>query len=646
MKGTLPVSRPAPHGRRSGARTERLRLQPVRLATKIRSALTQKRVLLALTAAVTDSHFKPADAHVKEWVFMQDNSWRSGRDMGRHIIVSGDDALAATIIEELNKVGANVVMLTGDNLVGVELTHADAVVCVGDDDAKNLEIALLARKANPHVRVVARLANDVLREAMAADNGPGAILDVADLAAPSVVESVLAYTAHRFEAAGIQFVVSRSEAPRDATLREIYGDLAPVAVIGGKDSPAPGEVVACPGRDLQVHAGDWTAMIGTAEEVAARGITVPRPVQSRSGRPRLHRGFDALRTLRDEVNPMFFRALGAALALLVGSTILLRFCYRMPGMNWIDAMYFTTETIATVGYGDFSFSNQPVWLRLFSITLMFAGVTTTALLVAFVADLLLSRRFVRSAGRSRVRHMRNHIIVVGLGSFGSRVVSDLTAAGCDVAVIELDENNRYLASAAELDVPVIFGDATLRQTLEYAGIDKARAVAVLTQDDMINIEVGIVLREMLGARSHRKLHREVPLVLRVYDRALGSAVAQRFGFDNVRSTVDLAAPWYIGAAMGLQVLGTFSVGQRSFMVGGMRVAAGSELDGKPMHELSTQTRVIAITQPDGQVKLHPRRDARLEGGDTAYLVGPYRELLATLRKGQATGHSADSVRAG
>lgn len=572
---------------------------------------------------------------------MRDNSWRSGRDMVRHIIVSGDDALAATIIEELNKVGANVAMLTGDNLVGVDLTNADAVVCVGDDDAKNLEIALLARKSNPHVRVVARLANDVLREAMAADNGPGAILDVADLAAPSVVESVLAYTAHPFEVAGIEFVVSGSEAPRDATLREIYGDLAPVAVIGGKNSPDTGEVVACPGRDLEVRAGDWTAMIGTADEVTARGLRVPRPVPNRSGRPRVHRGMDAVRTVRDEVNPMFYRALGAALALLIVSTVVLRFCYRMPGMNWIDALYFTTETIATVGYGDFSFANQPIWLRLFSIMLMFAGVTITALLVAFIADLLLSRRFVRSAGRSRVRHMRNHIIVVGLGSFGSRVVSDLVAAGREVAVIELDENNRYLASAAELDVPVIFGDATLRQTLEYAGIEKARAVAVLTQDDMVNVEVGIVLQEMLSTRSRRKPHRkDVPLVLRVYDRSLGSAVAQRFGFDNVRSTVDLAAPWFIGAAMGLQVLGTFSVGQRSFMVGGMCVASGSELDGKPMHELSTQTRVIAITQPDGQVKLHPRRDARLEGGDTVYLVGPYRELLATLRKGLPTGHSS------
>src|SRR5262249_19816227 len=158
------------------------------------------------------------------------------------------------------------------------------------------------------------------------------------------------------------------------------------------------------------------------------------------------------------------------------------------------------ETITTVGYGDFGFVDQPAWLRVFCIALMLAGVTTTAVLVAFVADLLLSRRFARSAGRRRARHLRNHVIVAGLGSFGSRVVTDLTAAGYEVVVIERDENNRFLSSADELDVPVIFGDATLRQTLESAGVDRARAVAVLTQDDMVNIETGIVLREMLGPR--------------------------------------------------------------------------------------------------------------------------------------------------
>lgn len=378
-------------------------------------------------------------------------------------------------------------------------------------------------------------------------------------------------------------------------------------------------------------------MIGTADELADAGITVPRPLSNRTHRPWPRRVIDTLRVMRDDINPIFWWALGTSMSLLLGSTVLLRFAYHNPaGMSWIDALYFSTETIATVGYGDFSFMHQPTWLRLWGIGLMFAGVTTTAILVAFVADALLSRRLGNSSGRRRVQHLRNHIVVVGLGSFGIRVVSDLAAAGYDVAVIERDESNRFLAQAAQLDVPVIFGDATLRQTLELARLDRARAVAVLTQDDMVNIETGIVLREMLSPRVLPEIDRpDVPLVLRIYDRTLGAAVAGRFGFAHVRSTVELAAPWFVGAAMGLQVLGTFSVGQQSFTVGAVHVDAGSALDGMQMAEVRTQIRVIAFTRA-GTTHRRPRRDTRLCAGDTAYLVGPYRELIETLLTGQRT----------
>ncbi len=558
--------------------------------------------------------------------------------MSGHIIVCGDDPLGVRIVKELNNAGARIVMLDApEGLHAAGVATARAVICADEDDARNLEIALLARQANPEVRVVARLANGVLRHAMDQDNGPGAILDVADLAAASVVEACLARTTHTIAVAGIDFVVSGADAPRDASLREIFGDLAPVAVIHDEpNSDTSGQVVACPGRDYPVRKGDWTAMIGTADELTKQGVTIPRPLtHSRPRRP-LHRVIDGLRVMRDDINPMFYRALAVSMSLLLGSTVLLRFSYRQPpGMSWIDALYFSTETIATVGYGDFSFMHQPLWLRIWGIGLMFAGVTTTAILVAFIADVLLSQRLAQSAGRRKVRHLRHHVIVVGLGSFGIRVVEDLTAAGYDVAVIERDDDNRYLSAATQLDVPVIFGDATLQQTLESARIDEARAVAVLTRDDITNIEIGIVLQEMLGPRTLPEINRpDVPIVLRVYDRRLGAAVAARFGFENVLSTVELAAPWFIGAALGLDVLGTFSVGQRSFMVGGMYVAPGSELDGIRMFDLSTQTRVIAITRADAPVRLHPRRDTRLLAGDTAYLVGPYRELLDTLGKGQ------------
>jgi Trk K+ transport system NAD-binding subunit len=549
--------------------------------------------------------------------------------MHREIIVSGDDALSKTIAEELRGAGARIIHInTAADLLGAGVHRARAVVCAGPNDAVNLEIALLARQYSPTVRVVARLANDVLRAKVADVNGPGAILNVAELATPSLVEAVLSRNAHQFDTAGIEFVVWGAEAPYDGTLREIYADLAPVAVVHGKKSPSPGEVVPCPGRDLKVYAGDWTSMIGVKDELEARGIYVPPATATRSRDSRVRRLIDAVRAMRDDINPMLYPSLVFAVLLVVGSTSVVHYAYQNPRMSWIDALYFVSETVSTVGYGDFSFAQQSTSLRLFSVGLMFSGAIVTAIVVAFLADLLLSRRFGQGAGLRRARHMRDHIVVVGLGSVGIRVVSDLAAAGYDVLVIEQDENNRFLATAAELDVPVIFGDPTMRQTLESARVERARGVAVVTSDDMRNIETGIVLLEILGSDT------KTPIVMRVQGRALGTAVNQRFGFENVRSIVDLAAPWFIGAAMGLQVLGTFWVGQRSFMVGGMLVAAGSALDGRRMVDMSTQTRVIAIIRPEGPVRLRPRRDARLEAGDTVYLIGPYRELIATLRTGQ------------
>ena len=402
--------------------------------------------------------------------------------MHREIIVSGDDALSKTIAEELRGAGARIIKInTAADLLGAGVHRARAVVCAGPNDAVNLEIALLARQYSPTVRVVARLGNDVLREAVADVNGPGAILDVADLSAPSVVEAVLSRNAHQFETAGIEFVVWGSEAPYNGTLREIYADLAPVAVVHGKNSPAPGEVVPCPGRDQQVYAGDWTSMIGVKDELESRGIAVPPTTATRSRQSRVRRVIDATRAMRDEVNPMLLPSLAFTLFLTLGSTVVVRFTYQNPRMSLLDALYFTSETITTVGYGEFTFGQQSTFLRLFVIGLMFGGVIVTAILVAFLADLLLSRRFLQTAGLRRARRMRDHIVIVGLGSVGVRVVTDLAAAGYDVLVIEHDENNRFLSTVAELDVPVIFGDSTMRQTLESARVDRARGVAVVTR---------------------------------------------------------------------------------------------------------------------------------------------------------------------
>jgi Trk K+ transport system NAD-binding subunit len=212
------------------------------------------------------------------------------------------------------------------------------------------------------------------------------------------------------------------------------------------------------------------------------------------------------------------------------------------------------------------------------------------------------------------------------------VVESLLAQGRDVVVLERDDGNRYAAQARGLGVPVVVADATQRTSLEAVNLSTAAAVAVMTSDDLTNIETGLAVRDALGARWA-----EVPVVLRVFDRQLAHTVERDFGFRHVRSTSALAAPWFVGAALGLDVLNTFYVEQQPFLVGRLQVAAGGGLAGLAMAQLSASIRVLALRRAADPERLEhpPRRETRFAADDVAYLVGPYEELLAVLRRDAA-----------
>lgn len=577
-----------------------------------------------------------------------------------HVIVCGLRGIGLRIVEQLYRSGEAVTVLeeyadpmslavvtawgvttvapfgsSGQTLTVAGIFEARAVVCVVDDELTNLEISLVARELRPDVRVVTQLGNQAIGRAMAAGNGPGAVLDVAALATPAIVEACLSRRVHEIPIGAQTFVVATLPVELGSTLRGLYGDLAPIAVVRpARQDGEPPMVVDCPGRDFEVAPGDFAAMLGTAADFEAHGVDLQRPIDD-GAEPRraslVSRGLSVMAGVLKDFDPGFYRAGATVLCLVSISTVLLWLTYKKPGMSLLDALYFSTETVATVGYGDFNFIDQEPFLRVWAIFLMVAGVTTIAMLMAFLSDMLISRRLNGSIGRRRVRGMAGHVVVVGLGSFGIRVAGALAEAGKQVVIIERDPNNRFLSEAQELNLPVIFGDATLRPTLDAARMAESSAVAVMTSNDMVNIETAIAVRDLFGANWSRA--GGVPVVTRVFDRALGRTVARRFGFQNVQSTEELTAPWFVGAALGLDVLGSFSVAQQTFMVSRLTVEAGSSLAGLAMNELSANTRVVALTRQSTGVMEHPpRRGTIFQAGDLAYLVGPYEELLGVLRR--------------
>ncbi len=80
------------------------------------------------------------------------------------------------------------------------------------------------------------------------------------------------------------------------------------------------------------------------------------------------------------------------LVLLVAATLVIHLAYVDPDthqhLNVLGSIYFTVETVATVGYGDYSFANQSAWLHIFAIVLIILGVTVVSIIFALVHEYL------------------------------------------------------------------------------------------------------------------------------------------------------------------------------------------------------------------------------------------------------------------
>ena len=249
------------------------------------------------------------------------------------------------------------------------------------------------------------------------------------------------------------------------------------------------------------------------------------------------------------------------------------------------------------------------------------------MIFALLTNVLVSRRIEQSLGQGSIRGMDGHVVLVGLGAVGLRVLEGLRALGRDVVVVEYDERNRYVQHARSLGVPVVHGDATLGQTLRSVNIAEAGAVAILTSDDLVNLETGLAVRDELGGALERGAGRaprvrprarqppgeDVPVPPRLVDLGAGGAVVRRRGArPGDPRDVLRAQPAVPGRAP-----------RRSPTDGG--------LVGLAMHELGARIRVVAIARGGGTDLEHPpRRDTRFAAGDQAYLVGPYEELLRVL----------------
>ncbi|MFZ5475661.1 MAG: potassium channel family protein [Myxococcota bacterium] len=208
---------------------------------------------------------------------------------------------------------------------------------------------------------------------------------------------------------------------------------------------------------------------------------------------------------------------------------------------------------------------------------------------------------------------RGHVILVGLGHVGFRVLEELLALGEQVFAVEKDEHGDFVAKARGLGVEVVVGDARHDDVVRSLNVERARAVVIATNDDLANLEIAMDVREVRA---------DVPIVLRLFDQRLAQKVRPALGVDVTLSTSAVSAPLLASAALDRRVVGAHRIGDRRLVV--VEVVAGRDIAGRTVADVHRERGfvVVAVRHEDADWIVEPRPDEPVVAGDRVQLLVP------------------------
>ena len=440
-----------------------------------------------------------------------------------------------------------------------DLAGADALALVKQDDIGNLDAALQAQELNRRIRLVIRMFNLRLGQSVRRNFADVRVLSDAQMAAPAFVSEALGEVApvHVRVAQRTLFVARREEVRPD----DVVCGLARTT---GTDDP---ELLPEDQADLvlAVAGGENAATVLSRHDPRPRRRSLRNPLRSIRG----------LISRRLWLTALVLLAVGAA-----GTAVVAHYKH----IAWWNAAYVTLLSELTGASPDL----QASWPeKLVTTVLGLVNVALIPVITAAVVEAVVNARLAIALGRLR-EPMSGHVVVVGLGNVGTRVMHSLVDLGVPVVVVDRDENARGALAARERGVPFIVGDASNVEILRAASVDTARALIVVSTDDQANLE---------AALESRALKPDLRVILRLFDGRFADRVQRAFGITASRSVSYLAAPAFAAALLEREVIGTIPVDRRVLLLAEVPVCAGSQLDGRPVAAAQEvgEVRILAVT---------------------------------------------------
>ena len=278
--------------------------------------------------------------------------------------------------------------------------------------------------------------------------------------------------------------------------------------------------------------------------------------------------------------------------------------------NRAEAIYLILGLTFLQPLGDF----PDIWyLEIFYFLMPLLGLSILAQGLADFGFLLFNRH-----ARSKEWEMavastfNNHVILIGLGHLGFRVARQLVDIDQEVAAIELNPKEDLISSTQAMGIPVIAEDARNDKALIGAGVAKAKAIVLCTQNDSLNLQIAL---------KARKENPDIRVVMRIFDDEFAQMLEEQFGFKAMSATF-MAAPSFAAAASAVDITRPITVEGEAFSLARINVRTDSGLIGCSMSDIEQKYDLSVVLHRHFQDSdFHPAGEKKLEAGDVLAVLG-------------------------
>jgi CPA2 family monovalent cation:H+ antiporter-2 len=270
----------------------------------------------------------------------------------------------------------------------------------------------------------------------------------------------------------------------------------------------------------------------------------------------------------------------------------------------------------------------------------------------------LERMPLRRLGRLRQRYeeatintarLEDHVIVVGFGPGGRRLVRVLKDTGVPFVIIELNPKN--VDEAREAGLPVVYGDASRRHLLELARVKHAKVCVVAINDPQATLRVvrlvhyeNPTLQIMVRTRFLHEVERlheagadivvpeELETAVRLFSHVLSAYMVPREEVEaQMRALRADDYGIFRGSIQEAHLMVLRGLDEEGLHTRAVAVHADAPAAGRTLEDLRLRRdyglTVLAIRR-DGKTRASPDGSFRVQPGDRLVLIGDADRFVA------------------